>query len=183
MTDDCGNVYLVGPMGSGKTTIGKRLAGKLGKEFFDCDLELERHTGASVSLIFDMEGETGFRERETRMLQVLTSKKNVLVATGGGAILRRENRQMLKNTGLVVYLQTSVSQQMRRLARDRSRPLLQESDRRGRLEQLAEERNPVYEELADIVFPAQRQGLDAAATSLAKAVLNYCSPADQNEAS
>jgi len=122
--DPRSNIYLIGPMGSGKTTIGHRVAKLLGMDFLDCDRELEAQTGASVSLIFDLEGESGFRERETRMLQNLTSHENVLVATGGGVILEAENCEMLSRSGLVVYLQTSVEQQFRRLRRDRSRPLL-----------------------------------------------------------
>ena len=168
-----GNIYLVGPMGSGKTTIGQRVARLLGKEFLDCDHELETQTGASVNLIFDVEGEQGFRERETRMLEELTSRSGVLVATGGGVVLREENRRMLRETGLVVYMRTSVQQQLRRLGRDRSRPLLQTSDRRKKLTRLAEERNPLYQEIADIEFPAQNRGLDAVATDLAQMIREH----------
>ncbi|MGD8681269.1 MAG: shikimate kinase AroK [Lysobacterales bacterium] len=164
------NVYLIGPMGSGKTSIGRRLARRLDLEFLDCDHELEAQTGASINLIFDVEGEEGFRERETRMLQTLTSRRGVLVATGGGAVLRSENREMLKSSGLVVYLRTSVAQQLRRVGRDRSRPLLQTPDRRERLRLLAEQRNPLYEELADIVFPARNRSLVAAADELAETI-------------
>ena len=167
------NIYLVGPMGSGKTTIGQRLAGLLGLEFLDCDHELEAHTGASVSLIFDIEGENGFRARETRLLQDLTARSGLLVATGGGAILRKENRKMLSSTGLVVYLETPVEQQLRRLSRDRSRPLLQTGDRRKKLERLAAERNPLYREIADIEFPARNRGLGTVAAELARAIENY----------
>lgn len=171
------NIYLVGPMGSGKTTIGQRLASLLGLEFLDCDHELEAHTGASVSLIFDVEGEEGFRARETRLLADLTTRQGVLIATGGGVILREENRRMLRDTGLVVYLKTSVAQQLRRLSRDRSRPLLQTEDRRARLEALAERRNPLYEEVAQIVFPAQNRGLDAVAKDLERKIRQYGSTA------
>lgn len=167
------NIYLVGPMGSGKTTIGQRLAGLLGLEFLDCDHELEAHTGASVSLIFDVEGEEGFRTRETRLLADLTRRQGVLIATGGGVVLREENRRMLRDTGLVVYLKTSVAQQLRRLNRDRSRPLLQTENRRARLEALAEHRNPLYEEVAQIVFPAQNRGLDAVAKDLEQKIRSY----------
>ena len=173
MADPGPNIYLVGPMGSGKTTIGQRLADLLGLEFLDCDQELEAHTGASVSLIFDVEGEEGFRARETRLLADLTNRKGVLIATGGGAVLREENRRMLRETGLVVYLKTSVAQQLRRLSRDRSRPLLQTEDRRARLEALAEHRNPLYEEVSQIVFPAQNRGLDAVAKDLEQKIRRY----------
>ena len=168
-----GNIYLVGPMGSGKTTIGSRLAELLGLEFLDCDHELEAQTGASVSLIFDIEGESGFRERETRLLRELTAREGVLVATGGGAVLRAENRKMLSQTGLVVYMKTSVEQQLKRLGRDRSRPLLQTPDRRQKLEQLARDRNPLYQEVADVEFPARNRGLDAAAAELARIIREH----------
>jgi shikimate kinase len=160
------NVYLVGPMGSGKTTIGQRVAKRLGLEFFDCDHELETHTGASVGLIFDIEGEEGFRDRETRMLEQLTRREGVLVATGGGVVLRRRNRELLHRNGLVVYLSTSVSQQLRRLNRDRTRPLLQSGNRKEKLADLAAHRNPLYEDIADIVFPSLNRGLDATAKEL-----------------
>lgn len=167
------NVYLIGPMGSGKTTVGQRVAALLGLEFLDCDHELEARTGASVALIFDVEGETGFRERETRMLSELTARKGILLATGGGVILREENRRLLANSGLVVYLNTSVKQQLRRLGRDRSRPLLQTPDRRAKLLRLAEERNPLYREIADIEFPAQNRALDAVAKDLAGTIRRF----------
>ena len=167
------NIYLIGPMGSGKTTIGQRVAKRLEMEFLDCDQNLEKQTGASVNLIFDVEGESGFRHRESRMLQILTSRQNVLIATGGGTILKEENRALLKQTGLVVYLQTSVSQQLHRLRLDRTRPLLQEGDRRQKLSKLAAARNPVYEELADLVFPSPNCGPKVTARHLSEAILSY----------
>jgi len=167
------NIYLIGPMGSGKTTIGQRVAKQLEMEFIDCDRNLEKQTGASVNLIFDVEGESGFRTRESNMLKELTSRHNVLVATGGGTVLKEENRELLKRTGLVVYLQTSVSQQLRRLRLDRTRPLLQEGDRRQKLTRLAAARNPVYEELADLVFPSRNRGPEIAARHLTEAILSY----------
>lgn len=167
------NVYLIGPMGSGKTTIGHRLAKRLGLEFLDNDHELEEHTGASVGLIFDLEGEEGFRKRETAMLRTLTARKNILLATGGGTVLAPENRELLKSSGTVVYMRTSVRQQINRLSRDKSRPLLQSGDREEKLARLAEERNPLYEEIADIIFPSQDRGLDAAAYDLYKTIQSY----------
>ncbi|MCW8871611.1 MAG: shikimate kinase [Xanthomonadales bacterium] len=172
------NVYLIGPMGSGKTTIGQRVAKMLDLEFCDCDHELEAQTGASVSLIFDVEGEQGFRERETRMLEQLTGRRGVLVATGGGAVLKKENRDLLRRNGLVVYLSTSVAQQLRRLNRDRSRPLLQTSDRKVKLARLAAQRNPLYEELADIEFPSQNRALDVTARALADLIRSHWSQAE-----
>ncbi len=167
------NVYLIGPMGSGKTTIGQRLAKKLGLEFLDNDHELQRQTGASVNLIFDLEGEEGFRKRETAMLEKLTTRENILLATGGGSIIMPENRELLKQSGLVVYLKTSVGQQIQRLSRDRSRPLLQSGDRKEKLARLAKERNTLYEELADITYPSRNRGLDAATQVLYESIQSY----------
>lgn len=160
-------------MGSGKTTIGQRVAALLGLEFLDCDHELEAHTGASVNLIFEIEGEQGFRERETRMLEQLSAREGVLVATGGGAVIREANRKLLRERGLVVYLKTPVAQQLKRLRRDKSRPLLQTDDRKEKLLRLARQRNPLYEELADIEFPARNRSADAAAADLAETIRTF----------
>lgn len=167
------NVYLIGPMGSGKTSIGQRLAKLLGLEFLDNDHELEKQTGASVGLIFDLEGEEGFRKRETAMLKKLVARQNILLATGGGTVVREENRELLRNSGLVVYLKTSVGQQLRRLSHDKSRPLLQSANREEKLARLAEERNPLYEQLADLTFPSQNRSLDAASRALYKSIRSY----------
>jgi shikimate kinase len=168
-------------MGSGKTSLGRRLAERLGLEFLDSDHELEAQTGASVGLIFDVEGEEGFRERETAMLSKLTGRRDILLATGGGAVVRSQNRELLRRSGLVVYLRTSVRQQLRRLDRDRSRPLLQSGDREEKLARLAEERGPLYEELADIVFPAQNRGLDASVRALHAKILAYRKGLPEND--
>ena len=167
------NVYLIGPMGSGKTSIGQRLAKMMGLEFLDNDQELEKQTGASVGLIFDLEGEEGFRKRETAMLKKLVARQNILLATGGGTVVREENRELLRDSGLVVYLRTSVGQQLRRLSHDKSRPLLQSANREEKLARLAEERNPLYEQLADLTFPSQNRSLDAASRALYKAIQSY----------
>ena len=167
------NVYLIGPMGSGKTTIGQRLAEMLDLEFLDNDHELEEQTGASVSLIFDLEGEEGFRKRETAMLKKLTARKNVLIATGGGTILKKENRDLLRKSGLVVYLRTSVNQQIMRLSRDKTRPLLQFDNREEKLADLAKERNPLYQELADVIFISQNCSLYAASHALHQTILSH----------
>lgn len=177
-----GNVYLIGPMGSGKTTVGQRVAQLLGLEFLDCDHELEDRTGASVALIFDVEGEAGFRDRETRMLEELTARRGVLLATGGGVVLSQRNRELLRGSGLVVYLSTSVAQQIKRLRRDRSRPLIQTSDRRERLMRLAEERNPLYEELADIEFPSRDRSPDISAQNLAELISEHMNREDPGAA-
>ena len=158
-------------MGSGKTTIGQRVAKYLEMEFLDCDRNLEKHTGASVNLIFDIEGESGFRKRESKMLEALTARKNILLATGGGTVLKEENRQLLKQTGLVVYLQTPVGLQMQRLRLDRTRPLLQEGNRKQKLGKLAADRNPIYEELADLIFDSRKGGPNITAQQLTEDIL------------
>ncbi|MFP4209027.1 MAG: shikimate kinase [Wenzhouxiangella sp.] len=138
------NVILIGPMGSGKTTVGKVLAPRLGLEFIDLDQQIEARCGVDVSLIFEIEGEQGFRAREHAMLAELSARKGMLLATGGGSVLDPANRDLLRSAGLVVWLQTDVDQQLRRLARDQRRPLLRAPDRRARLEKLAAERDPLY---------------------------------------
>lgn len=173
MTDEPQNIYLVGPMGSGKSTIGNRLAQKMGLTFYDSDHEIEARTGASVSLIFEIEGESGFRERESLMLQELTSHKGVLIATGGGSVLTENNRNLLRRNGIVVYLRTSVGQQLERLRRDRSRPLLQTINKKDLLQELADARNPLYEAVADIIFPAKNRNIDSAVQQIYQAICTY----------
>lgn len=142
------NVILIGPMGSGKTTVGKALAPRLGLDFVDLDQQIEQRCGVDVSLIFEIEGEDGFRAREHAMLAELSARKGMLLATGGGSVLNPANRELLRSTGLVVWLQTAVEQQLRRLARDQRRPLLRAPDRRERLQKLAAERDPLYQACA-----------------------------------
>ena len=143
------NIFIIGPMGVGKTTIGKRLARRLDKNFFDSDKEIEKKTGATISLIFDVEGEPGFRERETRTLDELTSRQGVVVATGGGAVLSDINRQRLSARGLVIYLSGSPELLMKRTSHDSSRPLLETGDRLGKIRTLLAEREPLYSQIAD----------------------------------
>jgi len=144
------SIFLVGPMGAGKTTIGRQLARNLRMEFRDADQEIECRTGAAISLIFDVEGETGFRARERTVIDQLTRQSGIVLATGGGAVLESENRAHLCSRGRVVYLATSVEQQLQRTARDRHRPLLQTEDPRARLEQLMAIREPLYRAVADL---------------------------------
>ena len=165
------NIFLIGPMGSGKTTIGKQLAKKFGLDFYDCDHELEKLTGASVNLIFDLEGEAGFRLRETELLKQLTDKTGVLIATGGGTVCKEENRRLLRSRGLVVYLKTSIDNQLERLSKDKSRPLLQAEDRTQRLLDLAEARNPLYDATADLVFSTRNSSVYATAKALSTAIV------------
>ena len=170
-------VFLVGPMGSGKTTLGRRAARALGLEFIDCDEEIERRTGASVNLIFDIEGEAGFRTREHQLLSELSERDDVLIATGGGVVTQPGNRDLLRDRGLVVWIPASVHQQLRRLEMDRKRPLLQAPDRRARLEAMARERNPLYEAVADLVFRSRHRGVAQAANALAEAIREEGMPA------
>jgi len=158
-------------MGSGKTTIGKHLAKFFNLDFYDCDHELERLTGASVNLIFDLEGESGFRLREQHLLEQLTAKTGVLIATGGGIVCNEANRRLLRSNGLVVYLKTSVENQLNRLKKDKSRPLLQAQDRMQRLQDLARARNPLYDATADLVFSTGNSSVHATARALSSAIL------------
>ena len=151
-----GNIFLVGPMGVGKTTVGRALAEHLGIDFYDSDQEIEVSTGADIPWIFDVEGESGFRSREIRMIDQLSKKKNIVLATGGGAVLSRDNRQRLKKRGVVVYLCASIKQQVMRTSRDKNRPLLQTSSLEKRIRELMEIRDPLYREVADIVVDTKR---------------------------
>lgn len=150
------SLILVGPMGAGKSTIGRLLARSLARPFVDTDHELERRTGASIPLIFEIEGEAGFRERESRLIDELTRQSGIVLATGGGAVIRAENRAHLRR-GRVIYLNTTVDQQLARTAHDRNRPLLQTADPRGRLEALLAERDPYYREVADLIVDTGSQ--------------------------
>ena len=144
-------VFLVGPMGAGKTTIGRQLARNLKLEFIDSDHEIERRAGADIPWIFDVEGEAGFREREQRVIAELTNREGILLATGGGVVMCPENRSALAGRGVVVYLHTTVAQQISRTARDRQRPLLQTGDPEQTLRTLMQVRDPLYREIADYV--------------------------------
>lgn len=166
-------IFLIGPMGSGKTTVGRRLARSLDMEFFDLDLELQARCGVEVAVIFDIEGETGFRERESALLDELSQRDGVVLATGGGSVLSEDNRRMLTERGLVVYLQTSVDQQLRRLERDKQRPLLQAPDRRRRLTELAERRNPIYESCADLIVRSANIAPAAMADNVAQRIREH----------
>lgn len=144
------NLIFVGPMGAGKTTVGRHVAELLAMPFHDLDHEIEAHTGAAISLVFDLEGEAGFRKRETAVLAALAAGSGIVLSTGGGAVLSETNRRVLRDRGFVIWLDATIEAQLKRLARDRQRPLLAAPDRRARLEHLAGERNPLYAEVADL---------------------------------
>lgn len=156
MVRDTGNIFLVGLMGAGKTTIGRALAKKLNKVFIDSDHEIEARTGVSIPLIFEIEGEESFRQRETEVIRDLSGRHGIVLATGGGAVMRAENREYLKNRGTVVYLRASIQNILQRTSRDKNRPLLQTADPRRRLEELSRQREPYYRDLADIVIDTGR---------------------------
>lgn len=145
------NIFLVGPMGAGKTTVGRRLAQARGLQFVDSDHEIERRTGVDIAFIFEKEGEAGFRRREAQAIAELSSGSGIVLATGGGAILDPENRRLLAERGVVVYLHASVDQQLLRTQRSESRPLLQAGDRRDVLERLLGMRDPLYRQVAHLV--------------------------------
>lgn len=148
--DTAANLVLVGPMGAGKSSIGKRLAHALSLEFVDADRVLEARTGATVADIFACEGEAGFRRRESALLEELLAGQGQLIATGGGVVLSPANRSLLAREAYVVHLDVSVAEQLKRLARDRTRPLLQREDREAVLQGMAADRAPFYAEVADL---------------------------------
>ena len=168
-----GNVFLVGPMGVGKTTIGRALADRMNLEFFDSDQEIETATGADIPWIFDVEGERGFRHREVNMINLLTGRKNIVLATGGGAVLDEKNRIRLKKRGLVVYLSASIKQQIERTARDIHRPLLQNGNLEQTIKDLMVVREPLYLEVADVVVDANRRNPKSVSNEIIKQIKTH----------
>ncbi|MCL1059646.1 shikimate kinase AroK [Shewanella sp. Choline-02u-19] len=160
------NIFLVGPMGAGKSTIGRHLAQMLHLEFHDSDQEIESRTGADIAWVFDVEGEEGFRVRETQVVADLTEKQGIVLATGGGSIQSKEIRNNLSARGIVVYLETTIDKQVARTQRDKRRPLLQVDDPREVLETLAEARNPLYEEIADVIVKTDEQSAKVVANQI-----------------
>ncbi len=154
-----GNIFLVGPMGAGKSTVGRQLAKVLKRSFYDSDREIEKRTGVSISWIFEMEGEQGFREREKKVIAELTCLKNIVLATGGGAILADENRRALRAQGHVVYLAASEEQLLKRTSKDKNRPLLQTEDPKKKIIELLEKRDPLYQNVADVVLRTGEQSI------------------------
>jgi shikimate kinase len=162
------NLFLVGMMGAGKTTVGRLLARRLKLRFFDCDLEIERRCGVKVPTIFDIEGEAGFRLRELQTLDELTALEGIVLATGGGAVLAEENRRRLAARGTVVYLCARPEDLYQRVRQDRNRPLLATRDPLARLRQLHAERDPLYRAIADVVIDSGRQSVQSLTRHLAE---------------
>jgi shikimate kinase len=170
------NIYLVGLMGAGKTTVGRQLAKRLTRRFLDSDQEIETRTGVRVPVIFDIEGEAGFRRRETQMLDELSRQSNLVVATGGGVVLAEENRRRLRDSGMVVYLDASPAVLYERTRLDRNRPLLQVADPLGRLSELFAQRDPLYREVADLVVDADLGNAATLVQQIEKALQERCEP-------
>ena len=168
-----GNIFLVGLMGAGKTSVGRLLAKRFCKTFYDCDQEIERRTGVKIPVIFEIEGEAGFRAREAAVLRELSTLNDIVLATGGGAVLREENWRALMQNGTVVYLRASLDDLWQRTRHDRNRPLLQTADPRAKLEELFAQRDPLYREVAAIVVDTGNQSLGNLANRLEERLRDY----------
>jgi shikimate kinase len=168
-------IFLVGPMGAGKTTIGRQVADHLGLEFIDLDVAIEESCGADIPWIFDREGEQGFRHRESELLNELSQRDNVVLATGGGAVLSEVNRQHLSERGVVVYLNVSINQLLDRTRHDKNRPLLQVANPRSVFEKILAERAPLYEAVADIVFTSKSHKPQLTAAQLIRQIEDFLS--------
>jgi shikimate kinase len=164
------SVFLIGPMGSGKTAVGRSLARRLGLPFADSDAEVESRTGVNIAYIFEREGEEGFRIRERDAIDALTQASGIVLATGGGAVLLAENRERLAARGIVVFLDTTIEQQLERTRRSRHRPLLAGADRREKLEELAKVRDPLYRSIAAITIQTDGRAPVAVAGEIARAL-------------
>lgn len=172
-------IFLIGPMGAGKTAIGRELAHLLKREFLDTDREIERRTGVDIPLIFDKEGESGFRRREREMIAELTQREPVVLATGGGAVLDAENRDNLTRRGFVIYLKASFEALSARTSRNQNRPLLAAQDRTGRLQQLLDERAPYYEALSQLTVTTDHGHVRAIARQIVRELERPGNPAGQ----
>jgi shikimate kinase len=167
---DPANIFLVGMMGAGKTTVGKALARRLGRDFIDCDREIVERTGVPIATIFEIEGEAGFRRRESAVLAELARRQGAVVATGGGVVLAQENRRLMRESGTVVYLHASLDHLHERTRRDVARPLLAKGDRRETLAALLEARDPLYREAAHIVVESGAPSATSLAGRIAQAL-------------
>lgn len=166
------SVFLVGLMGAGKTSVGKLLARRMGKTFVDSDQEIERITGVRIPLIFEIEGEAGFRARETRILAELSARSNIVLATGGGSVLCEQNRRLLSQRGVVVYLRAAPTDLWQRTRQDRNRPLLHTADPFARLSELFTERDPLYRAIAHVVIDTGNQSLGSLSNRLEQRLLS-----------
>ena len=166
------NIFLVGLMGAGKTTIGRLLAKHLHKTFYDSDHEIERRTGVNIPLIFEVEGEAGFRKRESAVIEELVGKDNIVLATGGGAVLSSINRESLKRNGVVIYLRANVHELWQRTRNDKNRPLLKGPDPLTKLKQLFTERDPIYTEVATYVIETEGETVNSIITRIEQLIRN-----------
>lgn len=187
MTDEAqapvsGNIFLVGMMGAGKTSVGRMLARNLGKEFYDSDQVIEARTGVRIPIIFELEGEAGFRARESAVIDELTAGTGVVLATGGGAVLDENNRRLLRARGTVVYLRASVNELWNRTRHDRNRPLLQTADPLSRLRELYAQRDPLYRATAHVTVDTGSQSLKVLVTKLQQKLTRFASGSDSAEA-
>ena len=173
MPNNTNNILLIGPMGSGKTSVARLLAKNLDKKFLDTDEEIMKKTGVDIAYIFDMEGEEGFRERESLALKECLTDNNMVLSTGGGIVLSKDNRNLLKDRGTVVYLQTSISSQVERTASGNNRPLLKNKDPEEILEKLMLTRGPLYEEIADITIMTDNKSLREMSKEIQRTINEY----------
>ena len=173
MPKNTNNIFLIGPMGSGKTSVAKRLSAKLSKEFIDTDLEITNITGVDIDYIFDIEGEAGFRKREEAILKECVLKNNMVLSTGGGIVLSRNNRHLLKTHGVVIYLETSIDSQESRTSLTNNRPLLKNTEHKKTLQELMLTRGPLYEEIADIIINTDNKSPNKVATEAHSKINEY----------
>ncbi|MET0070877.1 MAG: shikimate kinase AroK [Candidatus Thiodiazotropha sp.] len=164
------NLFLIGPMGAGKTTVGRQLAEFFHMEFIDSDHEIQRRTGVDIPTIFEFEGEDGFRQRESIVVDELTARDGIVLATGGGVVMAEENRNRLSSRGTVIYLHCSVRQQFERTHRDKNRPLLSTPDPMGKLNELMALRDPLYRQTADIVVSTEGRNTQAVVQDIRKSL-------------
>src|SRR5262245_34770015 len=176
------NIFLVGMMGAGKTSVGKMLARNLGKTFYDSDQVIESRTGVKIPVIFELEGEAGFRAREAAVIAELTALQEVVLATGGGAVLDAGNREQLRTGGTVVYLRATVNDLWNRTRHDRNRPLLQTADPLGRLRELYTQRDPLYREVAHLVMDTGSQSLKSLVLRLQQTLAQRSAGVDETPA-
>jgi len=168
-----GKIVFVGPMGAGKTTIGRQVAANLDWEFFDSDRLVEERTGVSIPLIFELEGEEGFRWRETEVLKEISNVPNIVLATGGGAVLKEENREVLKQNSLVIFLHASIDQLFERTAKDKNRPLLQDENPKEKLRSILDQRIDIYKNMADLIVKTDNQSVAYTVKKIIELIKNY----------